>query len=90
MFEHKLSLSSSNEDTSQEVSHRESQVKKRALSFQEILCPRTGEALSSANCSVCPYKEEFQRAHPLGFKMSTFICAWGDEEKEEEKECDHH
>ena len=51
--------------------------KKKKIIFKEILCPKTGESISSTLCTECEYKDEFQRAHKSGVKMTTILCTFG-------------
>ena len=49
---------------------------KKTLKFQGIFCPKTMNPLSSKQCQKCEHKIEYNRKHPIGKTLTTFICSW--------------
>ncbi len=51
--------------------------KNTKLQFNEILCPKNCNKISSTECKNCEYKKEYYRKHKLGLSLVTMICIWG-------------
>ncbi len=75
MFKEMLSTKNEIEKHSiREIGSNVDRIDSSQLKFREILCPMSGQSLSSKQCATCPHKIEHHRAHKSGFLMVTTIC----------------